>query len=760
MSHAAHLEADIARLGEEMDELSRLPRPENSVGFLVKAEIAPDVDANVGGLGDKRTESVVVDRTPDGALIHNMRADLRPLRRKIAQYGDPEQTTASGGRKNLRLVAPLENLRLATLADLSDGWLSPATLDPAELVWVELWAGGGELASAAHRLRVQVAIIEFLGHYELSTAALDPFAATEHDIYMLELSGAALMDLPTQMPDVYHLSPPERPSVPALLDPHTGPAIPEMVGPDEEATVVAVLDTGVAERHPLLEPALAAPGTSSIPGEESATDQHGHGTRMAGVALYGNLTIPLGASGPLRGRCRLQNQRILLGGEAQPTTPEFMLDRTRDAVLEAEATAAPRRVFNLSVGAPTARPGDRTAWGGAVDLLAYHGGRGRLISVAAGNEPLNGAPIPADYPARNLVVGLCSPGEALNAITVGAMTDLDAVAVAEPPRVPFSAKGQLGPVSRGDVGGSRAIKPEVVAEGGNLSTNGSDARADPDLQVLTTSHEHAIGPWLGLTAATSAATAEVSGMLAEIWSANPMRWPQTIRALLVHSARWSDAMRAQFPVRQDRVRAFGYGRPDAVAASRSILERPTLILEQRLYPERRVEGGREMHFIRLPLPDAELLALAELEVEISVTLSYFVEPNENRFRRYQSAGLRWGLQRPLEDEDDFRKRINRLEREQDGGYEDGSEDLPWEIGPQARGRGTVQSDRARIAAAALADARALAVWPVSGWWRDRELREEVPIAYSLVVTIDAGEAGADLYTPILNEISIQTEIGR
>lgn len=167
-----------------------------------------------------------------------------------------------------------------------------------------------------------------------------------------------------------------------------------------------------------------------------------------------------------------------------------------------------------------------------------------------------------------------------------------------------------------------------------------------------------------------------------------------------------------------------------------------------------------MHFIRLPLPDAELLTLAELEVEISVTLSYFVEPNENRFRRYQSAGLRWGLQRPLENEDDFRKRINRLEREQDGDYEDGSEDLPWEIGPQARGRGTVQSDRARIAAAALADARALAVWPVSGWWRDRELREEVPIAYSLVVTIDAGEAEVDLYTPILNEISIQTEIGR
>ncbi len=741
-----------------MQQLATLPRPENSVGFLLKAGITEGVDANVGGLGDKRTESVVVDRTADGALVHNRHADLRPLRRKVAQYADPELTTKKGERKNLRLVAPLESLRLATLADLSDGWLSPATLDPAESVGVELWAGGGTLASEEHRERVKLALQEFLRSHELAFDRLDPFTATEHDIYMLQLTGAALMDLPVQMPDVYHLTPPERPSVPELLNPHTGPGVPQVHEPDNDASTVAVLDTGIAERHPLLATTMLAAGSSSIPGEESAADQHGHGTRMAGVVAFGDLAVPLAGGGALVSRCRLQNHRVLYGGEPQPTHPEFMLDRTRDAVLEAETVDAARRLFNLSVGAPTTQPGERTAWGGVVDQLAYHEGRGRLISVAAGNEPLHCNPRPGDYPARNLAVGLCSPGEAVNAITVGAVTDFDAVDEGDPARRPLAAKGQLSPASRCDAGGTRPIKPEVVAEGGNLSTNGNDALPDATMQVLTTSHEHAVGPWLGLTCATSAATAEVSGILAEIWNANPTRWPQTIRGLLIHSARWTTAMHAQLSARRDRLRAFGYGRPDSVAASRSILERPTLILEQRLYPERRVGNGREMHLVKLPMPEAELAALADSPVEISVTLSYFIEPNENRFRRYQSAGLRWGLQRPLESEDDFRKRINRLERDQAQEYENTSEDLPWEIGPQARSRGTVQSDRARVTAAELMGGRAIAVWPMAGWWRDRGLREDMPIAYSLIVTIDAGEAEVDLYTPILNQISIQTEV--
>jgi hypothetical protein len=150
--------------------------------------------------------------------------------------------------------------------------------------------------------------------------------------------------------------------------------------------------------------------------------------------------------------------------------------------------------------------------------------------------------------------------------------------------------------------------------------------------------------------------------------------------------------------------------------------------------------------------------LGGAQVEISVTLSFFVEPNESRIRRYLGANLRWGIQRPLENKEDFARRVNQLEREKVDDYETTAEDLPWDIGPEARSRGSVQSDRATLSATELVGGRAIGVWPVSGWWRDRGLRSERPVPYSLIVTIDAGDAEVDLYNPILNLITVQTEV--
>jgi hypothetical protein len=281
---------------------------------------------------------------------------------------------------------------------------------------------------------------------------------------------------------------------------------------------------------------------------------------------------------------------------------------------------------------------------------------------------------------------------------------------------------------------------------------------DKAMQLLTTSREHAIGPWLTTASMTSAATASVAGLAAEIWQENPARLPETVRGLLVHSARWTPAMRSQFPDRRDLLRAVGYGVPSADSASWSERSRPTAIFEGLIHPLRRIGPGREMHFHSLPLPDEELAALGDTDLELGVTLSYFSQPNETRGVRYLSAGLRWSMQRPLENEVSFRKRINRLERQQGEKFSSDAEDLNWEIGFNTRSRGTVQSDRSVVSARALQGARAIAVWPVGGWWDDRKVEGDPPLRYSLIITIDAGEAEVDLYTPILNEISIQTEI--
>lgn len=762
-AHASNLTAQVEAVEGELQQLAAGPRPEDSRGFLVAARFAEDSDPNAGSLSDKRSETALVDFNEDErrALVYAPSPKLKSLRSKIRQYADPEKVSEKTGLpRNAALVAPLEEMKAATLVDLSDGWLRNDTVEDG--TWVELWMGGGRLADTETRERRHRALQEFVNEHGLGPSAspsgtLRAFTATEHDIYVVELSAAALRALPARLPEVFRIGPPQRALVPHMLDLQTeGFEMPEVEEPDEDLTTVALLDTGVAEQHPLIYPAVLAPGVSALVGEESAEDEAGHGTRMAGLALYHDLAGSLAQGGAVSPRCRVQNVRILKG-QGGPG-PQPMLERTEDGVLEAEQVPVPRRVFSLSIGAETEAPGGSTPWSIAVDKLAFAGGSGRLFCVAAGNTPFQGLPAPADYFEGNLSAGLTSPAEAINAITIGAITDLTTIESPSAGRSPLAGAGELSPCSRCDVGGRRPTKPDVVFEGGNFSSDTNSCRPDKAMQLLTTSHEHAIGPWLATAAMTSAATARAAGFTAEIWQANPHRRPQTIRGLVVHSARWTPAMEHQFPDKGDRLRAVGHGSPTAETARWSDYGRPTVIFEGQLHPLRRLGNGREMHFHKLPLPDEVLDELDDAEVELSITLSYFAEPNETRGVRYTSAGLRWGMQRPLEPVDDFRKRINRLERAEGEQFRSDAEDLDWDVGYQRRGRGTVQSDRARLSARELMGARAIAVWPVQGWWEDRKVEGDPALPYSLIITIDAGEQEVDLYTPILNEISIRTEV--
>jgi hypothetical protein len=765
-AHSGQLASQLDALEGSLARIDLTARPADARGFLYAATFAKDSDARIASLGDKETGNTVVDFNSESgrALVYTPRPTLSALRSKIAEYGDPEDLTKTGKPRNLPLVAPLETLGSVSLVDLSDGWLRQDALPESE--WVELWIGGGQLGDPAERERRRRALAEFVGRYgrlqdAVVSGDLHAFTATEHDIYLLKLPEAALRALPLQLPEVFHLGPPQRSVVPQMLELQKDDLlIPEVGQVADEATTVAILDTGVAEAHPLLAPLMVGPGSSSIAGDQSSGDSYGHGTKMAGLAAYRDLADGLAGGAALSPRCRLQNVRIFDGKEH--ADPDPMLERTRDAVLEAEQIAVSRRVFAMSIGAETSQPSASTLWSVAVDRLVYAGG-GRLFCVAAGNVPVKELPKPGDYPTSNLTFGLASPGEAVNALTVGAITDLTVMDPGADGRSPVAAAGQLSPSSRCDVGGNRPIKPDLVFEGGNLSADAMVCRQDRAMQLLTTCREHAIGPWLTTASMTSAATAKVAGLAAEVWQENPSRRPETIRGLLVHAARWTPAMRSQFPNSRDLYRAVGYGTPSADSARWSERDRPTVIFEGKIHPlrklpltagEKKGKKGREMHFHKLPLPDQELEALADSELELTVTLSYFAQPNETRGVRYLSAQLRWEMQRPFESEPDFRKRINKLERAEGEKFKSGAERIKWDIGGDLRNRGTVQSDRTRVPATDLVGSPAIAVWPVGGWWTDRKLKGDPALHYSLIVTLDAGGSEVDLYTPIENKVTV------
>jgi hypothetical protein len=179
------------------------------------------------------------------------------------------------------------------------------------------------------------------------------------------------------------------------------------------------------------------------------------------------------------------------------------------------------------------------------------------------------------------------------------------------------------------------IKPDVVLEGGNVAINGGMFEsAIPDLCLLSTYYRPDQRPFV-LSWATSAATAQVARMAAIIRADYPEFWPETVRALIVHSAQWTRAMEGHLRgaggkrARYRLVRRYGFGVPHLDRALRSADDALTLVAQSSIHPFS--EGKmREMHVHELPWPKDVLEELGQTAVRLRVTLSYFVEPNPAR----------------------------------------------------------------------------------------------------------------------------------
>ena len=170
------------------------------------------------------------------------------------------------------------------------------------------------------------------------------------------------------------------------------------------------------------------------------------------------------------------------------------------------------------------------------------------------------------------------PAQAWNALTVGAFTeksvithrDWDGWSALSPP-------GELSPYSTTSVAFQEIwpTKPEVVFEGGNVAYDGTNFDPGvPDLCLLST-HYKPTEKLFVLSHATSAATAQVARIAAIIQADYPDFWPETIRALIVHSAKWTRAMEIQLMGAQGKraraklVRRYGFGVPQLERALRS-----------------------------------------------------------------------------------------------------------------------------------------------------------------------------------------------
>jgi hypothetical protein len=724
---------------------------------------------------EQRTLATVF--VPDGKL--------ETFENLIRAYLDESKDTKSGPR-NHKLLNAISEIRAATLNALwtDDPAVLPSTDE--ETFWWGVWLPvRGDRAATTGRFkklaeRLGFALMPGELQFPERTVLLAYGSAGQMKQSILTLNSIAELRRAKETAEFFDSLPPEE--QPEWLDDLRA----RLTVPARDADVphVCLFDTGVNHGHPLIGTVLAAADLHSVEPGWGMNDGDGHGTAMAGLALAGNLAEALASHDPLEVAHRLESVKLLPkdGDNGGDTRHHGYL--TTEAVARPEITAPQRhRVFSMAVTARDNRDRGRpSAWSAAIDRLAAdsegQGGTPRLFVISAGNVIDPNAW--AEYPASNTSDGIHDPGQSWNALTVGAATNL--VQITEPDArgyQPIAPAGGLSPFSTTSATWQShwPLKPDVVFEGGNAAKDAFGAVWMPSLSLLTASSKPEERLFT-TTNATSAAAALAARMAAELMAEYPELWPETIRALIVRSAEWTDAMRQAFlpangqPTKTDiaqLVRHCGFGVPDLNRALWSMENSLTMVCEEWLHPFRR-EGRkaptlRDMNLHRLPWPLQELEALGATQVEMRVTLSYFIEPNpsERGFStryRYESHGLRFDVKRPSESEADFRARINAAARDEEERTRSSGDDPGWVIGKQNRHKGSLHSDIWRGSAADLASRGVIGIYPALGWWKTRPRLEQYdrPVRYALVASIRAPEVDVELYSAVANQIATPVAI--
>ena len=780
-SQLQDLKTTQARLAQEAEAQDM----ESLIGIQVEFESFPELDLAIEQLGDvrQRIELMSVRHTENRtfATVFFPQGKLDVVERRIADYLSEKRDRNGKPRDYRCLIDSIAALRAATLDAL---WTDPRELLPTdedEAFWWEVWLPARDdhmavvnqfrrLAEAA-QIRVSEGALEFPERTVLlAKGARRQFA--QNGLLLNCMSEVRRAKETAAFFD--ELNPGEQHEWADDL-------VTRLQSPSQVTSHVCILDTGINHGHPLIAPFHGAADQFTVDPAWTGADEHGHGTGMAGLAAWGDLTDALASAEPISIQHRIESVKIL----RQPGDNEGKHhgQLTAEAVATVEIAHPDRdRVFAMAVTSTDGRDQGRpSAWSSAIDSLAVDAlGENefpKLLVIAGGNtgEVLSDL---ADYPDYNFVQDIHDPGQAWNALTIGAYTEKIEIRETDASEYSVLAPvGGLSPYSTTSTvwGKGTPVKPDLVLEGGNVGRDAIGCAGMPSLHLLTT-HHLPIERLFTTFSATSAATALAGRMAAQIRAEYPKLWPETVRALMVHSAEWTPAMEEQFcrgstsrQQAQDRLRCVGYGVPNLDRALWSANNSLALIVEDTLQPFEKRAGSsiatRDMHLHDLPWPRTVLQSLGDTEVRLVVTLSYFIEPNpssRNLASKYSYAShqLRFDVKRPLESVEEFRKRLNRQARDAESGTQTGPTDPDWLIGSQFRNRGSLQKDIWSGKAADLADRAQIVVYPATGWWRTRTRLEryDKKARYALIVSIQAPGVDVDIYSDVLAQVSVSQPV--
>ena len=625
--HAAKLGAGLNEVRKHVEEgIANLQTFATEVPY-VRLEFAAStvvLDADLASLGlvpvYRREDSVLAAYAKDG--------NLRTFDKQLISYAQLQ--------KKLAVLAKIESVKPWSREDRMGPQLKELTIDSSREYTVDLLVmpiEGEEQNPAAIR-----AIEQFVEsqrgrivdraleptfsalRVRLGGQALDQMLEYRDDIAIVELPPAAAVVIPQALS--------------VVLD-----DIPELSAPDSTAPAICVVDSGILEGHPLLEPAIVVGRSRSFPAHlgppipQPPVAEAAHGTNVAGVALYGDVASAATAK-QFTPELRIINARILDDkNELHPDRMPFL----RNIV---EHVKDDCRLLNLSFGLD---PCSGFLSVHAAELDAISKEFAVLFVVSSGNVGLHGRyrglkpgkPYP-EYLLEDSGWRVRAPAEALNVLTVGGLTTDGDLFRSNASVKLFGAKRAPSPFSCHG-GLKNVLKPDVVDVAGNVAWDSQTRRwldNDAGLRIATTSHEFANGRLVGFVNGTSISAPKVSHLGARLLARYPEASPNLLRALIVQSARMPEGV-ADWP-KERAMKLCGFGVPDLDRALYCRPQRVTLYYEGTIMPD-----DVQIFDVVVPTDFAKAKGLKT----ISVSIAY--DPPVSVVHRDRPAGvhLTWGLAR-------------------------------------------------------------------------------------------------------------------
>ena len=372
---------------------------------------------------------------------------------------------------------------------------------------------------------------------------------------------------------------------------------PEIVSPPEDNCGILVIDSGVQRGHPLIAPVLGE--AEVFPDEKrqfikgSADDVNGHGTNVAGIAIYGDIENCI--------KQRLFDPKVWLfsarvTNDDNKYDEDILVETQLDQAIRAFVEQYPNcKVINISLGNADQIYRDglkQFRLAAKIDEIAYEYQHKNIVFViSAGNafyeEAKSDEQLRTDYPnyLLNDSARIIDPATSAIALTVGSLS-FGRGSITEPSDVRRQAIAKLpgypSPFTRTGFGVDGMIKPDVVDFGGdlvldlsyreNLGLPKTNVLSDnvAGVSVLTLSKDY-YSSLFHICSGTSFAAPRVANLAAQLFTKYPDASSNLIRALIVSSAVLPKEIPPEFQGKgknssseqlKKQLAIYGYGQPE------------------------------------------------------------------------------------------------------------------------------------------------------------------------------------------------------